>query len=443
MADRTKIEWARHPGTGRGATWNPIRARNIATGRIGTHCEHVNEACRNCYAERDNRNPRNLPFGGTGLDFKPGNRGKVELFLDERVLALPLRWREPRGIFVCSTTDLYGDWVPRGWLDRIRAVQALTPQHLYFELTKRPQRAAEYSREWFGRFAAGGVMVDHPTGRRDVADLLDWAVLPDVLPNVCAGTSASDQPEADALVSQILQVKAALHFASMEPLLGRIDLRAFVPNAWKIKAALRGWDDFAWPAWVPQKVRGEIESFWRAEYGRGPDSWMAGAIANGQPPMGSQGSFRTIRSGEPTVEGRFVPAWNNIGRVVGDDGQTHVVSAGTYQSRPPTLGWVIAGGESGPAARPMHPDWARGLRDQCQAAGVPFFFKQWGEHLPHGQQLVDRSLNAIGNPDDAAWTSLGGGESAYRVGRRRSGRSLDGVVHDAMPAFGAAAARAA
>jgi len=42
------------------------------------------------------------------------------------------------------------------------------------------------------------------------------------------------------------------------------------------------------------------------------------------------------------------------------------------------LDWVIAGGESGPGARPMHPDWARGIRDQCQAAGVPFFFKQWG-----------------------------------------------------------------
>jgi protein gp37 len=43
------------------------------------------------------------------------------------------------------------------------------------------------------------------------------------------------------------------------------------------------------------------------------------------------------------------------------------------------IGWVVCGGESGPGARPMHPDWARSLRDQCQAAGVPFFFKQWGE----------------------------------------------------------------
>jgi protein gp37 len=44
--------------------------------------------------------------------------------------------------------------------------------------------------------------------------------------------------------------------------------------------------------------------------------------------------------------------------------------------------WVIVGGESGPGARPMHPDWVRSIRDQCQAAGVPFFFKQWGSAKP-------------------------------------------------------------
>jgi len=50
----------------------------------------------------------------------------------------------------------------------------------------------------------------------------------------------------------------------------------------------------------------------------------------------------------------------------------------SYDSK---IDWVIVGGESGPGARPMHPDWVRSIRDQCQAAGVPFFFKQWGEWL--------------------------------------------------------------
>ena len=59
----------------------------------------------------------------------------------------------------------------------------------------------------------------------------------------------------------------------------------------------------------------------------------------------------------------------------------------------PKVDWVIAGGESGPNARPTHPDWARGLRDQCVAAGIPYFFKQWGNWAPH----LDR------DKDDPDW----------------------------------------
>jgi protein gp37 len=70
------------------------------------------------------------------------------------------------------------------------------------------------------------------------------------------------------------------------------------------------------------------------------------------------------------------------------------------------LGWVIAGGESGPGARPAHPDWFRSLRDQCQAAGVPFFFKQWGEWVG-GAHVVPPSM-APGKPtvqfESADWS---------------------------------------
>jgi len=62
------------------------------------------------------------------------------------------------------------------------------------------------------------------------------------------------------------------------------------------------------------------------------------------------------------------------------------------------IDWVIAGGESGPNARPMHPDWARALRDQCEAAGVPYLFKQWGEWLPWHQ------FNSSSVQDDAEQT---------------------------------------
>lgn len=95
---------------------------------------------------------------------------------------------------------------------------------------------------------------------------------------------------------------------------------------------------------------------------------------------------------------------------------------------PCTLDWVIAGGESGAGARPMHPDWARGLRDQCAAAGVPFFFKQWGEWAPMdpGETTLDvpvrYPLKAVGE------------RAMKRVGKKAAGALLDGVAHKAFPA---------
>ena len=112
------------------------------------------------------------------------------------------------------------------------------------------------------------------------------------------------------------------------------------------------------------------------------------------------------------------------------------------------LDWVIAGGESGPNARPMHPDWARSLRDQCEGAGVPFFFKQWGEWLPYesgpaplieGQNgesvdrhtLPDLTEHTIVNK---WWWPDSLGDGIYRrVGKKAAGNLLDGVRHLEMP----------
>lgn len=88
------------------------------------------------------------------------------------------------------------------------------------------------------------------------------------------------------------------------------------------------------------------------------------------------------------------------------------------------LDWVITGGESGPKARPMHPDWARDLRDQCAATDVPFLFKQWGEFIGAGQYDAER------------WCICGPSYSAgdpIRVGKKAAGRLLDGVEHNGFP----------
>jgi protein gp37 len=104
------------------------------------------------------------------------------------------------------------------------------------------------------------------------------------------------------------------------------------------------------------------------------------------------------------------------------------------------IDWVIAGGESGPGARPMHPDWARSLRDQCAAARTAFHFKQWGE-------FACPDAAACGMTDDPVWRRFPivaakdpsklhifeDGTQVARIGKKAAGRLLDGVEHNGMP----------
>jgi protein gp37 len=109
------------------------------------------------------------------------------------------------------------------------------------------------------------------------------------------------------------------------------------------------------------------------------------------------------------------------------------------------IDWVIVGGESGSGARPMHPSWAQGLRDQCEAAGVPFLFKQWGEWGPAHAHLGF----AGAPPDPAGESSIAGTEivtgkyqdgrlhkelwPVVRAGKKANGRMLDGRTWDGFP----------
>lgn len=124
-----------------------------------------------------------------------------------------------------------------------------------------------------------------------------------------------------------------------------------------------------------------------------------------------------------------------------------------------SIDWVIAGGESGPDARPMHPAWARSLRDQCQAESTPFFFKQWGEYradpIPEDFSGAHACcLAPCGNlcgisfshgqrfelaPTCATWDYCDNYRRDWvipaKVGKQAAGRVLDGVTHDEMPRF--------
>ncbi|MDR2489473.1 MAG: phage Gp37/Gp68 family protein [Desulfovibrio sp.] len=99
----------------------------------------------------------------------------------------------------------------------------------------------------------------------------------------------------------------------------------------------------------------------------------------------------------------------------------------------PYLDWVICGGETGHGARPAHPDWFRSLRDQCQGAGVPFFFKGWGEWVTENQSPEDIVLpgNSI---VPHGWKGKKYEDSLYKVGKHRAGRLLDGVEYSEFPA---------
>lgn len=103
-----------------------------------------------------------------------------------------------------------------------------------------------------------------------------------------------------------------------------------------------------------------------------------------------------------------------------------------------SIDWVVVGGESGPKARPMHPDWVRSLRDQCEAAGVQFLFKQWGEWgAPDDIEAYDKAHHGWWeiDPDDGGVPrhDFGADIEVFRVGKKAAGRLLDGVTHDGYP----------
>ncbi len=225
----TKIEWAAtvHPdgSTTPGETWNPIRAiatygdseprpSHLASSFgvievLGWHCERVSAGCVNCYAERINQQRF-----GTGLPYNRASRDRVEVVLGERTLRAPLSWRRSRRVFVCSMTDLFGEWVPDGYIDRVFAVMALAP-HQFIVLTKRPTRMREYLTNADRMYVLRSGIEEWS----DEVGTLGWP-----LRNVWLGTSVEDQAAADTRIPELLATPAAVRWVSCEPLLGPVDL---------------------------------------------------------------------------------------------------------------------------------------------------------------------------------------------------------------------------
>lgn len=201
MGDKSKIEWT-------DASWTPIRAKNQATGKVGWFCSHASPGCELCYAEAMNARL------GTGVAFKAQNRDDVEIYLDETMLQQPLHWRRPRRIFVCSMTDLFGEFVTDAMISKVFAIMAVCPQHTFIVLTKRAQRMRDYMEETTGLYVLG--------------EETAWP-----LPNVWLGVSVEDQRRADERIPNLLQSPAAVRFVSAEPLLRRLDLKVWLAPAYE------------------------------------------------------------------------------------------------------------------------------------------------------------------------------------------------------------------
>jgi protein gp37 len=337
MGEKTKIDWT-------DSTWNPLRG-----------CSRVSEGCRNCYAER-----MAARFSGQGQPYegltKDGHwTGKVELV--EKHLLDPLKWGSVdeeygvlggnlrgrrRHIFVNSMSDLFHKNITDEMRDRIFAVMALCPQHIFQVLTKRPERMLKYlttSSVLRTDRLTKIVGLNFPIGTESKLQPIAWP-----LPNVWLGVSVENQAAADKRIPWLLDTPAAVRFVSCEPLLGPIDFSQLGPGPW--------------PLWGP----------------------LSGYCSRHYP---------KIRCGCP--------------------------------DQTPSIDWVIAGGESGPNARPMNPDWARGLRDQCEEAGVPFFFKQWGEYLPVTADSIGPHVVEF---DDQKY---------LKCGKKAAGSLLDGGEYKKFP----------
>ncbi len=228
MSDKTGIEWChtKNPdgSVTPGATWNPLRAKNLETGRTGWHCERVSSGCGKgygdeqeggCYSEDTNRGFFQL---GTKLPFTRQSRDKVEIFLDKKTLEQPLRWTRPRKIFVCSMTDLFGEFHTDEMIDEVFALigacNDADRDHIFIILTKRHKRMLEYMKSrarkaWNSR-------------------RMNRSAFPPR--NIWLGVSCEDQKAADERIPALLEAPAAVRFISAEPLLGEIDFSKWFPH---------------------------------------------------------------------------------------------------------------------------------------------------------------------------------------------------------------------
>jgi protein gp37 len=398
MADKTGIEWT-------DATWNPVRG-----------CSRVSEGCRNCYAERvaARFSGPGQPYKGLADRDRSGSKWTGRVQLVESALDQPLRWAKPRRIFVNSMSDLFHESLTDGEILRVMMIIWSAPRHTFQVLTKRPERMRAWFKAW-----------------NDVEEA-------DPEPKMARGPDATRAAHTSG---------RARIFASMLESMGKPPPGAAYPT-YDWAGGPRWWP--TWPAhnlWLGVSVEHQVAAEDRIHH------------------LLATPAARRFLSCEPLLGPVDLTQWLRIFDHCSHDGAAVNSCVGCDGTGGGDCGavtrsgihWVIAGGESGPGARPMHPDWARSLRDQCAAAAVPFFFKQWGEWLDWRQAGASGWTNAT--PQRAGYKgktvglfhggagylfdgkavptlhTWGEGATVFaKIGKKAAGRLLDGTQHDGFPA---------
>lgn len=322
-------------------------------------CTKVSDGCTHCYIDRTppfrmahRRFQHPDPIGGASD--RIGATTGVQLHPER--LVQPLSWRKPRRVFVCSLADLFHEDVPVDHIARVWATMALAPQHTFQVLTKRHARLrALLSTDSFAytvTLAARMLVNDLPPS---LSDATAWRLLTD--------NTHSGREDGVGLGVYAREIPWPL------------------PNVWVgVSAESQQWADARIPALLdtPAAVR-----------------WVSAEPLLGELDLGQ---YLTDECGECQGVGEMEDGGCPVAC---DDGIRHGID------------WVVAGGESGPGARPMHRDWAGWLLEQCSDARSAFLFKQWGEHDERG----------------------------VRVGKKAAGRVLAGRTHDGYPVPATAGAR--
>ncbi len=336
----TAIQWTDE-------TWNPT-----------TGCAKVSTGCKNCYAER--LAPRVFAGQVVTKDGRERPRRFTDVWFHRERLTKPLRWRKPRRVFVNSMSDLFHPAVRDDQIDEIFGVMAQAGRHTFQVLTKRPERMRDYLaadgvRERIN--AAANALTEPPDN--DCALNAGWP-----LPNVWLGTSVEDQAAARQRLSALAETPAAIRFASVEPLLGHVDLSPWLDE---IGTAVNC---------VDCGLRKE-------PWGRSAPLEMANGLCDHECP----GYDKDPRPGG-LWPGESLREFGFPKEVV----------------RRICLDWVIVGGESGPGARPCLYEWVRDVVRQCDDARTPVFVKQLGGSPWRGDERARRSMNLSdpkgGNPGE-------------------------------------------